>query len=86
MEDASVHASQTHISCTIPPKLYTGTALVAVRAVRLAMDSKTAPVNDSSIRLCFSAQRPSCWMTAATKGSSTIDYREVVKPLGGVLD
>ncbi len=35
-----------------------------------------------------SSKLPSCWMTAATKGqySSTIDYHEVVKPLGGVLN
>ncbi len=57
MEDASVHASQTHISCTIPPKPYTRTVLVAGHAVRLATDSKTAPVNGSSIRPCFSALR-----------------------------
>ncbi len=38
-------------------KPYTRTAFVAVRAVRLATDSKTAPVNGSLIRPCFSAQR-----------------------------
>ncbi len=43
-----------HISCTIPPKPYTRTAFVAGR---LATDSKTAPVNGSSIRLCFFALR-----------------------------
>ncbi len=40
MEDASVHASQTHISCTIPSKPYTRTAFVAGRAVRLAIRTR----------------------------------------------
>ncbi len=40
-----------------PPKPYTRTAFVAGRAVRLATDLKTAPVNGYSIRPCFSAQR-----------------------------
>ncbi len=57
MEDVSVHTSQTHISCTIPPKLYTCTELVAVCAVHVATDSKAEPVNGFSIRLCFFAQR-----------------------------
>ncbi len=94
LEDGSwfMWKMQTHISCTIPPKPNTRTAFVAESAVRLATDSKTAPVNGSSIRpwfLCLeSGKTPSCRMTAATKGwySPTIDYRRVVKPLGGVLD
>ncbi len=54
-KNASVHANQTHISCTIPPKPYTRTAFVAGCAVRLATASKTVTINGSSIRPCFSA-------------------------------
>ncbi len=54
------HASQTHISCMTPPKPYTRTAFVAVRAVCLATNSKTALVNGSSSRLYFSAQKAAC--------------------------
>ncbi len=50
VKDASVHDSQTHISCTIPPKPYTRTNFVAGHAVSFATNSKTAPVNGSSIR------------------------------------
>ncbi len=57
VEDASVHASQTHLSCTISLKPYTRTAIVAGSAVRLATDAKTAPVNGSSIMPCFYALR-----------------------------
>ncbi len=50
-------AKHTLATYMIPTKPYTRTAFVAVRAVGLATDSKTAPVNGSTIRPCFSVQR-----------------------------